>query len=206
MITWKSFEVRSSSNKVNHYRRNLTGRGRQNILFGTKLYNPTQLPAQLTYCSAQFASKTTHNFNFSPSPVRRPGLKPKYLFTSSVILRFSWSFCWSSSSISSLLNLAFELSKSNSPSNLTGPLPVLGLEPLVAEPPLRPWVRRLPPCKWKLTPLDKFSRMYHKAENNYWFWFYFWLIKMWRKFYKSITECRMVNHFLHSSKKRFVWY
>ena len=48
--------------------------GRPNILFGTKLHNPTQYPAQSTFCLAQFASKITHNFNFIPHPVRSPEL------------------------------------------------------------------------------------------------------------------------------------
>ena len=38
--------------------------GRPNILFGAKLRNPAQYPAQLGFCPAQFPSKITHN-NFS---------------------------------------------------------------------------------------------------------------------------------------------
>ena len=42
----------------------LTGSGIRNILFNTRLRNPAQLPTQLTFCPAQFASKKAHNFHF----------------------------------------------------------------------------------------------------------------------------------------------
>ena len=51
----------------------LTGSGIRNILYDARLCNPAQLPAQLTFCPAQFASKKAHNFHFFfPHPVRRP--------------------------------------------------------------------------------------------------------------------------------------
>ena len=50
----------------------LTGSGILNILFDARLRNPAQLPAQLTFCPAQFASKKAYNFHFFPHPVRRP--------------------------------------------------------------------------------------------------------------------------------------
>ena len=49
----------------------LAGSGIRNILFNVKLRNPTQLPAQLTFCPAQFASKKAHNFNFFPAPCQK---------------------------------------------------------------------------------------------------------------------------------------
>ena len=45
----------------------LAGSGIRNILFDARLHNPAQLPAQLTFCPAQFASKKAHNFHFSLS-------------------------------------------------------------------------------------------------------------------------------------------
>ena len=50
----------------------LTGRGIRNILVDARLRNPAQLPAQLTFCPAQFASKKHTIFIFFPHPVRRP--------------------------------------------------------------------------------------------------------------------------------------
>ena len=51
----------------------LTGTGIGNILFDARMRNPAQLPAQLTFCPAQFASKNAQNFHvFFPHPVRRP--------------------------------------------------------------------------------------------------------------------------------------
>ena len=46
--------------------------GRPNILFGAKLHNPTQYPAQSSFCPAQFASKIPHNFNFFSAPCQKP--------------------------------------------------------------------------------------------------------------------------------------
>ena len=47
----------------------LTGSGIRNILFDARLRNPAQLhvPTQLTFCSAQFASKKVHSFHFFPA-------------------------------------------------------------------------------------------------------------------------------------------
>ena len=42
----------------------LTGSGIRNILFAPRLHNPTQLPAQLTFRPAQFASKKSAQFSF----------------------------------------------------------------------------------------------------------------------------------------------
>ena len=42
----------------------LTGSGIRNILFDARLHNPAQLPAQLTFCPAQFASKKSAQFSF----------------------------------------------------------------------------------------------------------------------------------------------
>ena len=46
--------------------------GRPNILFGGKLRNSTQYPAQSSFCPAQFASKITHNFTFFSAPSQKP--------------------------------------------------------------------------------------------------------------------------------------
>ena len=51
----------------------LTGHVIRNSLFDMRLNDRVQLPAQLIFCPAQFASKKAHNFLFFfPHPVRRP--------------------------------------------------------------------------------------------------------------------------------------
>ena len=49
----------------------LTGSGIRNILLDARLHDPAQLPAQLTFCPAQFASKKVHNFHFFPAPCQK---------------------------------------------------------------------------------------------------------------------------------------
>ena len=46
--------------------------GRPNILFGAKLRNPAQYPAQSSFCPAKFAAKISHNFNFFSAPCQKP--------------------------------------------------------------------------------------------------------------------------------------
>ena len=59
----------------------ITGSGIQNILFDVRLHNPAQLPAQLTFCPAQFASKEAHNFHFFPAPCQKACIYDARSFT-----------------------------------------------------------------------------------------------------------------------------
>ena len=49
----------------------LTVSGIRNILFDARLRNRAQLPAQLTFCPAQFTSEKKHNFHFFPAPCQK---------------------------------------------------------------------------------------------------------------------------------------
>ena len=72
----------------------LTGSGKRNILFDMRLCNPTQLPAQLTFGPAQFASKKAYNFHFFPHPARRPANLKHFLLKISIAASYQdfWDF------------------------------------------------------------------------------------------------------------------
>ena len=65
--------------------------GTPNILFGAKLRNPTEYPAQSSFCHAQFASKIPHNFlTFFPHPVGSPDYGP-IMIALHVIENIGWT-------------------------------------------------------------------------------------------------------------------